>query len=113
MYRKDRQNEFYTTLARKQGFPARSIYKLKEINEKHKIIKEGDRVLDLGCAPGSWLLYISQKVGDKGKVHANGEAHSVADTYNSCFRDRLSHPEPSITAVVIQQRGRRCSQLLC
>lgn len=68
MYRKDRQNEFYTTLARKQGFPARSIYKLKEINEKHKIIKEGDRVLDLGCAPGSWLLYISQKVGDKGKV---------------------------------------------
>ncbi len=68
MYRKDRQNEFYTTLAKKEGFPARSIYKLKEIDEKYKIIKEGNRVLDLGCAPGSWLLYVSQRVGNKGKV---------------------------------------------
>lgn len=68
MYRKDRQNEFYTTLAKKEGFPARSIYKLKEIDEKYRIIKDGNRVLDLGCAPGSWLLYVSQKVGNKGKV---------------------------------------------
>ena len=68
MYRKDRQNEFYTTLAKKEGYPARSVYKLKEIDEKYKIIREGNRVLDLGCAPGSWLLYISQKVGNKGKV---------------------------------------------
>ena len=68
MYRKNRQNEFYTTLAKKEGYPARSVYKLKEIDEKYKIIKKGNRVLDLGSAPGSWLLYISQKVGDKGKV---------------------------------------------
>ena len=68
MYRKDRKNEHYTMLAKKEGYPARSVYKLKEIDEKYKIIKKGDRVLDLGCAPGSWLLYISQKVGDKGKV---------------------------------------------
>ncbi|PIR02632.1 MAG: 50S rRNA methyltransferase [Candidatus Nealsonbacteria bacterium CG_4_10_14_0_8_um_filter_37_14] len=68
MYRKDRQNEFYTTLAKKEGYPARSVYKLKEIDEKYKIIREGNRVLDLGCAPGSWLLYISQKVGEKGKA---------------------------------------------
>lgn len=68
MYRKDRKNEPYTALAKKEGYPARSVYKLKEIDEKYKIIKQGDRVLDLGCAPGSWLLYISQKVGDKGKA---------------------------------------------
>jgi 23S rRNA (uridine2552-2'-O)-methyltransferase len=68
MYRKDRKNEFYTMLARKEGYPARSVYKLKEIDEKYKIIKKSNRVLDLGCAPGSWLLYISQKVGNKGKV---------------------------------------------
>ena len=68
MYRKDRQKEFYTTLAKKEGYPARSVYKLKEIDEKYKIIKKNSRVLDLGSAPGSWLLYISQKVGDKGKV---------------------------------------------
>src|SRR4030043_2018528 len=68
MYRKDRKQDFYTILAKKEGYPARSVYKLKEINEKYKIIKKGDGVLDLGCAPGSWLLYISQKIGDKGKV---------------------------------------------
>ena len=68
MYRKDRKEEFYTTLAKKEGYPARSVYKLKEIDEKYKIIREGNRVLDLGCAPGSWLLYISQKVGEKGKA---------------------------------------------
>lgn len=68
MYRKDNQNEFYTRLAREQGYPARSVYKLKEIDEKYKLIRKGDRVLDLGCAPGSWLLYLGQKVGDKGRV---------------------------------------------
>jgi len=55
-------------LAKKEGYPARSVYKLKEIDEKYKIIKKGTLVLDLGCAPGSWLLYLSQKVGDRGKV---------------------------------------------
>jgi 23S rRNA (uridine2552-2'-O)-methyltransferase len=55
-------------LAKKEGYPARSVYKLKEIDEKYKIIKKNSRVLDLGASPGSWLLYISQKVGDKGKV---------------------------------------------
>jgi len=68
MYRKNKKNEFYTILAKKEGYPARSIYKLKEIDQKYKIFKEGNQVLDLGCAPGSWLLYISQKVGNKGKV---------------------------------------------
>ena len=68
MYRKDKKNEFYTTLAKKEGYPARSVYKLKEIDEKYKIFKKGDRVLDLGSAPGSWLLYVSEKVGDRGKV---------------------------------------------
>ncbi len=68
MFRKDRKNEFYTILAKKEGYPARSVYKLKEIDEKYRIIKEGNQVLDLGCSPGSWLLYISQKVGNKGKV---------------------------------------------
>jgi 23S rRNA (uridine2552-2'-O)-methyltransferase len=60
--------EFYTRKAKEEGYPARSVYKLKEIDEKFKIIKVGDRVLDLGAAPGSWLIYISQKIGNKGKV---------------------------------------------
>lgn len=68
MYRKDNKKEFYTLQARKEGYPARSVYKLKEMDEKYRIFKSGNLVLDLGCAPGSWLLYISEKIGEKGRV---------------------------------------------
>jgi len=68
MYRKDQKKEFYTLKARQEGYPARSVYKLKEIDEKFHIIKNGDKVLDLGSAPGSWLLYVANKVGRQGKV---------------------------------------------
>lgn len=68
MYRKDRKEEFYTKKAKEQGYPARSVFKLKEIDEQFCIINRGDRILDLGSAPGSWLLYIGEKVGEKGFV---------------------------------------------
>jgi len=41
--------------ARKEGYRARSAYKLIQINKKHDIIKEKDKILDIGCAPGSWM----------------------------------------------------------
>ncbi len=47
----------YTARAHKEGYPARSVYKLEEINLKDRIIKPGDSVLDVGAAPGSWTLY--------------------------------------------------------
>ena len=68
MYRKDNKNEFFTIKARKEGYPARSVYKLQEIDRKYRIIQKGDNVLDLGSAPGSWLLYASKMAGDKGSV---------------------------------------------
>lgn len=68
MYRKDKKDEYYTRKAKEEGYPARSVYKLKEIDEKYKIFKPGDFVLDLGCAPGSWLKYISGRIGGNGKA---------------------------------------------
>jgi 23S rRNA (uridine2552-2'-O)-methyltransferase len=53
--------------ARKEGYPARSVYKLKEIDEKFALFKpvsgDGARILDLGAAPGSWSLYTLRKLG--------------------------------------------------
>lgn len=49
--------DFYTKKAHKAGYPARSIYKLEEIQQNNHIIKPGDSVLDVGAAPGSWTLY--------------------------------------------------------
>lgn len=62
------KSDTYTQKAKKENYPARSIYKLQQIDQKFKIIKIADRVLDLGCAPGSWLMYLSEKVGEKGEV---------------------------------------------
>lgn len=52
--------------AKKQGFLARAVFKLEELDQQFKLFKTGQRVLDLGCAPGSWLQYARSKVGDKG-----------------------------------------------
>jgi 23S rRNA (uridine2552-2'-O)-methyltransferase len=54
--------------AKKDGYRARSVYKLKEIQDKFALIRTGDRVLDLGCAPGSFLQIISKLTGDRGLV---------------------------------------------
>jgi len=64
----NRWEDHYSRLAKKEQFPARSVYKLNEIQQKYKIIKKGDRVLDLGCSPGSWLLYAADLTGKKGEV---------------------------------------------
>ena len=58
----------YYEKAKQEGFRARSAYKLLEIQQKYRIIKRGDRVLDLGCAPGSWLQVLSGLVGETGLV---------------------------------------------
>ena len=54
--------------ARGAGFAARSVYKLEEIDRKVRLLHAGDRVLDLGCRPGSWLQYALKVVGPHGAV---------------------------------------------
>ena len=60
--------DHYSRLAQKEKYAARSVYKLKEIQQKFTIIKKNDNVLDLGCAPGSWLQLTGELVGKKGRV---------------------------------------------
>jgi len=64
----NRWQDHYSRQAKKERFPARSVYKLKEMQEKYHLIKKGDNVLDLGCYPGSWLLYAADLTGDRGRV---------------------------------------------
>lgn len=65
---KNQWEDHLTRKARARGYPARSVYKLEEIQQKFGIMKTRDRILDLGCAPGSWSLYASEQVGATGKV---------------------------------------------
>jgi len=68
--------DHWSIKAQKEGYPARSVYKLKEMDEKFGLLKSGRaplRVLDLGAAPGSWSLYVLRKLpGRRGSSDSNG-----------------------------------------
>ena len=52
--------DYYFRKAKSDGYVARSVYKLEEIDKKHSLLNRGDHVLDLGCSPGSWLQYTAE-----------------------------------------------------
>lgn len=63
--------DFWTLKAKKEGYPARSVYKLEEIVAKFGLIKStGTRILDIGAAPGSWSLWILRKLQGRGWLAA-------------------------------------------
>lgn len=61
-------NDKWSQRAAREGFRARSIYKLRELDERHHFFAAGMRVLDIGAAPGSWLQYAAKAVGPRGTV---------------------------------------------
>ena len=74
--------DHWSLKAQKEGYPARSVYKLKEIDEKYGLLKPGRRgspfkVLDLGAAPGSWSLYVLRKLSPGGPGSAGSLLVSI------------------------------------
>ena len=64
-------NDEYVKKAQKEGYRSRAVYKLLEIIDKNQILTKGDRVLDLGAAPGGWSQLASKIVGQNGQVIAS------------------------------------------
>ena len=58
--------DFYFRQAKEKNFAARSVFKLEEIDNRFHLFKNGHKILDLGCAPGSWTQYATQKIGKQG-----------------------------------------------
>lgn len=58
--------DFYYRKAKKQGLRARSAFKIDEILQRHRLLRKGDAVLDLGAAPGGFLQILAEAVGEKG-----------------------------------------------
>ena len=64
-------NDPYVAKAKREGFRSRAAFKLAEIDEKYHLLKPGQRIVDLGCAPGGWLQVAARKIGldiGKGKI---------------------------------------------
>lgn len=64
----ERKRDPYFILSKKEGYRSRASYKLKQILDEYKLIRTGDVVLDIGCAPGGWLQVASEAVGETGLV---------------------------------------------
>ncbi|OLN30554.1 Heat shock protein FtsJ/RrmJ [Desulfovibrio sp. DV] len=62
--------DHYFNKAKQENYPARSVYKLKEIEKQSRLLVPGAAVLDLGACPGSWSLYAAERVGPQGRVLA-------------------------------------------
>lgn len=98
--------DFYSQKAKKEGYMARSVYKLEEIQNKTRLIKSGDRVLDVGASPGSWTQYCLRLLKGKGAViaadlkplgdfRAKGELHFIqGDVFSDEVRGSLSELGP-------------------
>jgi len=64
-------NDEYVKKAQKEGYRCRAVYKLIEIIDKNQIITKGDRILDLGAAPGGWSQVAAEIVGKTGQIIAS------------------------------------------
>jgi 23S rRNA (uridine2552-2'-O)-methyltransferase len=75
----DHVNDPYVKLAHKEGYRARAAYKLKEIDEALSLIRPGQRVVDLGSAPGAWSQYVRRKLSPQGAAvgELNGTIISI------------------------------------
>ena len=107
-----RQADHYTRAAQAQGFPARSVFKLQELDQRHRLLRGGLRVLDLGAAPGSWTRYALQRIGPGGSVTAvdlspRPSALAAADS-------RLRYLQADLTGAELraQLRGERFDLIL-
>jgi len=69
-WRQQQGKDQYFRKAKAEGYRARSAYKLIQIQEKFRVIRRGDRVVDLGAAPGSWSQVVSGLIGPKGRIIA-------------------------------------------
>ena len=88
--------DFWSQKAFSEGYPARSVYKLKEIDEKFGMIKKNYTVLDLGAAPGSWTVFLLRQMDGTGKVVScdlNSLSKSVKGDNLTFIQGDLNAPE--------------------
>ena len=113
MARSDRRSaDVYTRRAHSAGFPARSVWKLQELDRRHRLLRRGLDVLDLGAAPGSWALYARDRVGAGGSVTAVDLVPCPAPL--AAVRERLRYVRADLTGAPLREHlnGRRFHLIL-
>lgn len=103
------RSDAFQRKARREGYRARSAYKLMDIQKKSKIFKEGATVLDLGAAPGGWSQVVIEYIGEEGKLIGVDLQHILplkgaqfiqGDLRESEIREKLEELAPKADAVI-------------
>jgi 23S rRNA (uridine2552-2'-O)-methyltransferase len=109
----DRKDHFHQR-AKREGFRSRAAYKLLEIQQSQRLLRPGQRVLDLGCWPGGWLQVAAQAVGPSGRVVGVDLAEIDPPlNYENVFALSGDLTQPTVIKRLIELLGGRAEVLLC
>jgi len=109
-WRKQQHLDRYFRMAKEEGYRARSAYKLLQIQEKYRIIRKGNIVIDLGAAPGSWCQVVTRIVGGRGRIIAlDLQPMEPVDGVTMLQGDMT---DPEVQAQVIEMAGRKVNVVL-
>ncbi len=100
-----RQNDQYYRLAKVRGYRSRAAYKLLQAARTYKIIKPGDKVVDLGCHPGGWLQVSREIVGPEGTVLGMDLKPVERFLYSNVKTLAIDITKPEISEVITTELG--------
>jgi 23S rRNA (uridine2552-2'-O)-methyltransferase len=109
-WRKQQHQDPYFRQAKEEGYRARSVYKLLQIQEKFHVVRKGDVVVDLGAAPGSWSQALTAMVGPRGRIIALDLQPIEPIPGVTCLQGDMTDPE--VQNQVIDLAGGRANVVL-
>jgi len=96
--------DFWAEKARKEGYPARSVYKLDELDRKFGVLRPGLRVLDIGAAPGSWSLWALKRLDGRGFLSAvDLQPLGISPSYPNFFFIRGDLYDDAVKAAIAER----------
>ncbi len=91
--------------AKEKGFRARSVFKLEELQQRFHLLKRGQKVVDLGCAPGSFLQFAAKIIGAEGKI-IGFDIKPVADFQSPIIKTFVASVlEDDIVGIITRELG--------
>lgn len=107
----ERKDAFHQR-AKREGFRSRAAYKLDELQREHRLMRAGDRVVDLGCWPGGWLQIAAERVGPRGRVVGIDLAEVDPLPYENSIALRGDLTEASVAQRILEALGGPADVLL-
>jgi 23S rRNA (uridine2552-2'-O)-methyltransferase len=108
----DRKDLFHQR-AKREGFRSRAAYKLDEMQREQRLLRPGDRVVDLGCWPGGWLQVAAEAVGPRGRVvGVDLAAIDPPIPFETVIAFQADLSEPTVSARILEALGGQADVLL-